>query len=363
MDADVLVLGAGPCGAAAAHDLATAGLTVRVLDRPAFPHAKPCAGGVTMKALQRLRFDIQPVVRETADTLNITLRGHRPAGLAGPGPVCVLTHRPELDAYCMSQAEAAGAGFERITALRGMRQTVDHVELETTRGRLRGLWLVAADGAHSAVRRWLFGQQALRGAVAVEGLLAREHCQWYPGMTFDFGACSQGYGWLFPKGDHVNVGLYVWDRGRGKPARQALAAYARERLGSDRLTAVRGYPEGTWGHRVQPAAGRVLLGGDAAGLAEPLLGEGIYGAVRSGQDAAAAILGGGDVARTYTLLVDAWRDEIRAMHRLSRLYYGALPLSYGVLKHGLGQQMMAAFARGMTLGQAKRALLAGGLIR
>lgn len=357
MDAEVLIVGGGPAGAAAAFDLAAAGLDVLVLDRVRFPRAKPCAGGVTVKAARRLRFSIQPVVREVVTDMHTSLFGRRHTTFRGGAPVCYMTHRPELDAFCLDRAREVGARFELSDRLTGLRQSREGVMLETASRRWQARWVIGADGAHSAVRRLAFGHRSLVGAVAIEALVPREHCNHYPGMTFDFGAMRHGYGWLFPKGDHVNAGLYVWRQGKGRPARDALRDYVRARLGTDRLEAVQGYPEGTWAGRVPPGIGQVLLAGDAAGMAEPLLGEGIYGAIVSGQEAAAAILGGGPVAECYANLVGRWRDEVVQMQKLARLYYGVLPLGFGVLKHGLSGRLMQAFSGGWTLGEAKRELL------
>lgn len=354
MDADVVVVGAGPAGVAAAHDLANAGRDVLLLDRSDFPRQKPCAGGVTVKALKRLRFSIAPVVRESVSELDMMLYSRRNARFSAQTPVCVMTHRPELDAFCLDQARAAGARFDQLRGISGVRQHSDHVELEAGGTVIRSRYLIGADGAHSAIRRLVWGAMPLSGAVAIEGLLPRERCVHYPCTRFDFGAIRHGYGWLFPKGDHVNVGLYVWRHGRARPTREALSEFARRSLGSDALEGIQGFPEGTWAGRLSPARGRVLLAGDAAGTVEALLGEGIYGAVVSGQQAAAAIVAGDEVAENYRHLIGAWRDEVASMNRLARLYYGALPLAYGVMKYGLRRRLMDGFARGMTLGQCKR---------
>lgn len=354
IDAQVLIVGGGPAGAAAAYDLACAGLDVLVLERARFPRAKPCAGGVTVKAARRLRFSIQPVVREQVTDLELSLFGRRRTRLRGPAPICFMTHRPELDAFCLEKARQAGARFQLAERITGLSQQRDCVELRAGKNAWRARWVVGADGAHSAVRRLAMGQGRLPGAMAIEALVPREACRQYPGMSFDFGVMRHGYGWLFPKGDHVNAGLYVWRQGRGRPGRRELGDYVRSRLGTDRLEAVQGYPEGTWAGLVRPGKGRVLLAGDAAGMAEPLLGEGIYGAIVSGQQAAAAILAGDAVVATYTDLVGRWRDEVVQMEKLARLYYGVLPLGFGILKHGLSAPLMAAFAGGWTLGEAKR---------
>ncbi len=354
-DADVVIVGAGPAGAAAAHDLARAGWWVRLLERPGGPGRKPCAGGVTVKALNRLRFSIAPVVREEVRVMDFRLGGRRGRSFETADPVAVMTHRPELDAYCLDQARAAGAEVREIRGIRSLRQHGSGVELRTSDGEiLSANWLVGADGAHSTVRRLLFGGAAPAGALAIEGLLPREQAGSYPATRFDFGALRGGYGWLFPKGDHINVGLYVWRRGGARPTREALANWSRAVTGSDALEQVQGFPLGTRGRQGTPGRGRVLLAGDAAGQVEALLGEGIHGAIFSGQQAAAALLGGGDVVARYAELLGVWQEEAGRMHALAGLFYGTLPLAFGGLKHGLAAPLMRAYARGETLGQGKR---------
>ena len=361
-DYDVLIVGAGQAGCAAAQDLASAGLSVLMLDRHAdYPH-KPCAGGVTEKARRRYRFDLMPVVRETVSEIEMSWAHKRSTRFVAPSAVCWMTHRPELDQLCRREAQRAGAGLHIIKHIDGLSVGHDGVALRVDGSTLHGAWLIGADGANSSVHRLAFGGDHCAGAFAIEGLLARDQCLAYPSTGFDFAVLSDGYGWLFPKRDHVNVGLYVRDARRGGANRQALAAYARRRLGSDALTDIQGYPLGTSGDHRRLAAARVLLVGDAAGMTEPLLGEGIYGALLSGQYAAAAIIAAQadatiDAAWRYQQLIAGWRRELQWTQPLARLFYGALPLSFGALVHGLRQPLMQGFADGRTLLAVKRALL------
>jgi geranylgeranyl reductase family protein len=351
---DVLIVGASQAGCAAAYDLAASGLSVLMLDRHADTGHKPCAGGVTEKARRLYRFPLDSVVRETVSTLIMTHALRRDTPFPAGSPVCVMTHRPELDQLCREQALARGARLQIVKRLQGFRCYDQGVVLTVDGEPIEARYLIGADGANSAVRRLVFGGGHAEGAMAIEGLLAREHCQYYPQTTFDLGVVRDGYGWLFPKRDHVNVGLYVRTRQGVHVDRAALAAYARDRLGSDALTQVQGYPLGTWGHRQRLVAGRVMLVGDAAGFTEPLLGEGIYGAVLSGQRAAAAILGGGQVTDQYVADMMRWRSELRLVHPLARLFYATLPVSFFALREFARAPLMRGYADGLTLGQSKR---------
>ena len=72
---DAMVVGAGPAGCAAAYDLAAAGQSVLLLDKRDFPRAKACAGGLTIKAVQALRYSIDPVVRKVIGRVRLEGEG------------------------------------------------------------------------------------------------------------------------------------------------------------------------------------------------------------------------------------------------------------------------------------------------
>ena len=348
---DVLIVGAGQAGCAAAWDLAAAGLRVAVISRP-LARGKPCAGGVTEKTVARYRFSIEPVVREAVTSLAVSHPSSSVRHLNSATPFCVMTERAELDAFCRSQAEQQGAVFYQTTGLRVIDQKADGVSIETREGNVFSApWIIAADGANSAVARML-GERHPPGAMAIEGCVPRKNLRDYPPMTLDFGVIRGGYGWLFPKGDHVNVGLYVWQHGVAAPERAALQRYCQARLGAP-AEHVAGYPLGTWLPQTRLVNGRVLFVGDAAGCTEVLLGEGIYGAVLSGQLAAQALLGA-NPGVCYPRALAGWREELQQVTQLGRLFYGLLPVSTRVLQGRLGNTLVNGFAQGLTLGQCKR---------
>ncbi|MDX1803208.1 MAG: geranylgeranyl reductase family protein [Alcanivorax sp.] len=347
---DVVIVGAGQAGCAAAWDLAAAGRRVLILDR-ASRRPKPCAGGLTAKTLQRYRFSVSPVVREVVSTLWVGGRRQRSALTAG-APFCVMTERAELDRYCLQQACSMGAQYLAGGGLVSVQQDHQGVLLHDRDGHAyRADYVIAADGAHSPLRR-LLGIPAGRGAMAIEGIVPRSRLRHYPGMTLDFQVLPGGYGWLFPKGDHVNVGLYIWQRHLSRIDRAALSDYCRDALGCQPDN-VAGYPLGTWLPTATLTRGRVLFAGDAAGCTEALLGEGIYGAVLSGQYAAQALLGDAP-QESYPRLMQGWRDECRQVLRLADLFYRLNRISVPVLQGNMGNTLVEGFAQGLTLGECKR---------
>ena len=347
---DVIVIGAGQAGSAAAWDLAAGGKRVLMLSREAGA-GKPCAGGVTRKTLNRYRFSVDSVVRETVDTLHVSRYPGQEGELRAPDPFCVMTERSELDQLCLTEAQARGAAFQLTRGIETVRHSQSRVAVTTREGeRYEADYLIAADGANSRVRR-LLGERAWKGAMAIEGHIDRTALVEYPGMTLDFAVIKGGYGWLFPKGDHLNVGLYTWQHGVAATDRKALDQYCLARLGV-KPERVAGFPLGTWLSRVRLQQGRILFAGDAAGCTEPLLGEGIYGAVLSGQLAAQSLLA--EQPGLYSQLMADWRDELVKVRQLSRLFYGLQPIAMPLLAGPLGATLVEGFSRGYTLGQCKR---------
>ena len=323
---DVIVVGAGPAGCAAAYDLASAGQSVLLVDKRCFPRAKACAGGLTIKAVRTLRYSIEPVVKEVVR--RVRLEGPQPILLKSREPICVMTVRAELDEYCLSKTIAAGARFQTIPAVRAIVRFGDGVELVTAGERYRARFLVGADGASGQVRR-LCGA----GAATAQGFALEVQTALPPEPTdliFDFAAVPNGYGWIFPKKDHLNVGLYV-QSSAGNLTRSQLMAYVKEKVGTDALHEVTGQYLGVGaggdpGEAVQPGLrDRVFLVGDAGGFVDALTGEGIYGALVSGQAAAAAIIcetrGEGVAAEAFVRCSQSYRQTLQFSSRAARAFY------------------------------------------
>ncbi|HEY0796554.1 MAG TPA: geranylgeranyl reductase family protein [Acidisarcina sp.] len=287
---DAIVVGAGPAGCAAAYDLAVAGRSVSMVDRCDFPRPKACAGGLTMKAVRALRYSVDPVVREVVHRIVLEKNGVSPTLVKTRKPICVMTVRSEFDAFCFRKTLAAGVTFLKVRGVKEVRSPAkgDWVEVDTGDEVLRGSFVVGADGVNSQVRRFCAGAVEVKGGFALEAQVPLQAAK--VDLTFDFGAVKNGYGWVFPKGDHLNVGLgYYGGPADEKLNRERLVSYVRGRLGTDAVDHVVGQYLGVSAVDSACAYGRVLLAGDAAGLVDPLTAEGIYSAVVSGQAASKAI--------------------------------------------------------------------------
>jgi geranylgeranyl reductase family protein len=292
---DVLVVGAGPAGSATAIHLARAGASVLLADRARFPRDKPCGGGLTGRALRHLPCPVDPVVEHVVDRMVVRAAYGRKVTRQSGERLIDMTQRRRLDLHLAEQAAAAGAGFRDGAAVDSVEIHNHDVAARVDGTSVRASFLVGADGANGIVAKATgLGDGIVRG-VALEGnvpwsALGREpydRTAWV-----ELGIVPGGYGWVFPKGDHANLGVGGWMT-EGPNLRDHLDRLAREHgVDSAALESVRGHRLPMRELGAPAARGRVLLVGDAAGLVDPLSGDGMYEAFVSAELAAAAILDG-----------------------------------------------------------------------
>ncbi len=353
---DAIIVGAGPAGCAAAYDLASAGRSVLLLDKKQFPRVKPCAGALTNKTVKALRYSVAPVVRATATQIHVTRDLHDHEQLKSKQPICRMTVRAELDAFCLEKTIAAGAEFMLIDDVLAIAEHGDTVLLPTSGGELRARFAIGADGANSKVRLLLGDDGWFRRALAIEA-----HSPLHTSaqaMEIDFGVVPRGYGWSFHKGDHLNVGLYTEQAGV-KLTREMLIQYLERKFGTASFDHFVGHYLGIGGLRYEPRHRRVFLVGDAAGLTDPLSGEGIYNAVVSGQAAASAMMQTELEPRdAFVRAMRGIRDDLEFCERATGKFYGRLGWGFKALRMpGIKRALMNGYARGMTLSAIRKSVL------
>lgn len=332
MRCDVIVVGAGPAGSTVARELAARGVSVVMLDKAVFPRDKPCGGLVSTRCRNHIGVDLSPVIERTVDEACITLNQRRSSELRRPSPepFGYLTQRSRLDALLAEKAAESGAAFRQRAGIRSVERAGDGVTVRTAEESFHGRVLVAADGANGVTAR-MAGIElpdhncavALEGNISPRGGVPKK---WDHAIGVDFGTIEGGYSWLFPKGDHLNIGLGGYSR-VGPTLRNGLRDLVRF-YGQD--------PEALWGvrghhlpQRRETSAlvdGNVILVGDAAGLLDPLTAEGIFAAVRSAQLAAGRIadhLADGDIGLDGYAedLEEVILSDIRVAGRFHDLFY------------------------------------------
>lgn len=292
---DAVVVGAGPAGSATALRLARAGAKVLLADRARFPRDKPCGGGLTGRALRWAPCSVEPVVEHVVDRFRIRLRYGRSFTRRHAAPLVLMTQRRKLDLHLAEQAASAGAAFRDGVRVTDVGPNGNGVDVRIAGDAVHADVLVGADGANGMVARTVgLGAHIVTG-VALEGNVSYadfDAARVAGTAVVELGVVPGGYGWVFPKGDHANIGAGGWGS-EGPRLRDHVARLARAHgleMGSVR---------GLRGHRLPmrrpgavPARGRVLVVGDAAGLVDPLSGDGMYEAFLSAALAAEAILDG-----------------------------------------------------------------------
>ncbi|UCH23692.1 MAG: geranylgeranyl reductase family protein [Deltaproteobacteria bacterium] len=304
-DYDVIVVGAGPAGATAARILSQKGYGVLILDRKAFPRPKLCAGLITWKTLNVL-FDVFGIDCEALKSKAIIHYQSRQYAIWNRYGEMVrgrldfpfhMVDRQIYDQFWLDLAHQAGA--EVRTGHGVVKIEPDNSSVITDSGEcLRARVILGADGVLSRVRSSLLKTGRIRPnrieglAFAIQGFVSRQQFQGFADWpVIYFGFIPWGYAWSFPGPKKQIVGICGLQKKVGPHFRDYFEIFIKRlRIPVNKISKLRGHPLPYGNFLRQPGCRNVLLLGDAAGLVDPLLGEGIYYAHKSGQIAAAAVL-------------------------------------------------------------------------
>jgi geranylgeranyl reductase family protein len=282
---DVAIVGGGPAGSTAAYRLARAGATVLLVDRATFPRDKPCGGGVTGRAARLLPFSIEPVVEDVVDRLECRLHYGPRFERTARAPLAYMTQRRRLDHFLLQQAAEAGAEVRdgvKVADVRANALTVDGAEMKAR-------VVIGADGCNGTTARALdLGGEIVHG-VALEANFPYD-ARFAHAMVLELAVIRGGYGWVFPKGDHINLGV-GGDESEGPILRRELRRLCDiHGIDPDAATDTRGYRLPLRRPSSRLARGTTAVIGDAAGLVDPFSGDGMYEAFLSAQLVADATL-------------------------------------------------------------------------
>ena len=281
---DVVVIGAGPAGAAAARAAAATGATTLLLERAEVPRYKRCGGGLigaSQRALTEAGVDVALLSRDHVGRITFTHRGRQRFTRRGSAFLPMVL-RSELDAALVALAVAAGAELRTGVLVSALADDGALLRLSTSAGPVLARAVVGADGSSSRAASYV-GVVCDQVDLGMEAELPMPPGDaWTGHVLLDWGPVPGSYGWVFPKGDLLTVGV-IGAREDGPAVRAYYRAFVAS-LGLDLSTAVH-----DGGHLTRVRAdgsplrrGAVLVAGDAAGWLEPWTREGISFALRSG---------------------------------------------------------------------------------
>ena len=327
---DVAIVGAGPAGSTAAYRLARAGKRVLLVDKAAFPRDKPCGGGVTVRAARLLPFSIEPVVEDVIERVALRLRYRHHVVRRTKAPIVFMTQRRRLDHFLLQQARDAGAEVLEET-------TVDARELDAR-------YVIGADGANGTSARQLGLGGSLAHGIALEGNYPYDRT--YEGtMALDCALLAGGYGWIFPKADHINVGV-GGDAHEGPRLREELQRMC-EVYGVDASAAsdLRGHRLPMRTKQTVLVKGNAAVIGDAAGLVDPFSGDGMFEGFLSAKLVTEAILA--DDLPAYAGAVDRMLGPLHTAGWGARTAFTRFPrLTYAVVLLPVTQRVVERLLRG-----------------
>jgi len=375
---NVIIVGAGPAGATAARLLGEAGVSTLLLDKSAFPRDKPCGGGISARVLDRF-----PYLRSALDRIPTSwvnkVHFESPSGFVvdygSPDPLYLMIRRSEFDNLLFSLARPY---VETATGLvRKVSFHHDHVSVSTDNCEYRANTIIGCDGANSVVARASgIRTGSVQSSYAIdmmeetplEELSTAERDRMYIYYRI---RSHYGYGYVFPKTDHSNVGVgfkldyYLANlRGEHYSHHRSFVEDMKSKHvleGQSNRANFRAFPLPISGPLARTHGDRVLLAGDAGGFVNALTAEGIYYAMVSGELAARAAIEG-----QLSRYERAWKreigDELAHSVRLQKLLL-ADPTRVDRIVRAAGRHpvladLLARYATGaLTHAQFKRSML------
>lgn len=349
---DAVVVGAGPAGSSAALDLARAGAKVALVEKATMPRYKACGGGLVFRALKLLPFDVSEAIERECRVAELNLNDAQLFfKVTRDYPLVSMTMRENLD-FLLFRA-AAREGVTTIDGCRvgGVTPHNGMMRVSTAKGDLLCRFVIGADGAQSIVARtggWL-RRLPIAPLIEWEVFVTEDvFSRFSDSARFEFGPIPAGYAWIFPKKNHLSVGLGGYTRGK-LDLKVRLDRFLKE-SGINQVEKVEqhGYFIPIHPRNEGFVKDRVLLAGDAAGFVDPVTGEGITYAILSGRGAAKALIKGDfkvkDVAEAYLseLSVGVLR-ELRWGKLLGALLYKSAKVRT-LLFRQYGVQLTQAFA-------------------
>lgn len=297
MKVDVAIIGSGPGGALAAYELADSGLDVLLLEKQRLPRVKPC-GGLMPGFVRRLTdCPLDQLIDHRVARIDYFYRFEQPQSTQLDHPELLLSHRADFDAGIVEFAVKKSRGNVTIRdgiQLTGIDEQADGITIRTGLDTIHARAVIAADGASSDTARHLGMEPPRKHPAAIDAEIEvsepfyEKVCE---RLIFNYFYLPAGYGWIFPKSNRMlSCGVGSWGSAQ-LPLKKIMAKYIADSIPAGDIISMvqRGHPIPAYSGPRAIATKRACVVGDAAGLVDPVTGEGIRYALISGQLAAQTV--------------------------------------------------------------------------
>jgi len=355
LDADVLIIGAGAAGGAAAFQLARRGHQVLLLERDGEARIKPCGGGMAASVQEWFPFSLDPAVDEVIRRVDFSWCLGDPvvAELPGTAPFWIV-RRERLDQLLLDQAMQEGAELRRGSPVEDLQRDGEHWRVRTADGQdCRGRAVVIADGSGSPwPQRAGLGPANLHLASTTSVRLEGRGSLRPGSARFEFGLVHHGFAWAFPIGDGVTVGVGTFI-GRHESDSEAILKQLLPELGFAPDAGLRQQASlRVWNGHERLHGDGILAVGDAASLCDPFLAEGLRPALMSGCEAAGHLdrwLRGdcNDLSGYSAGMRTRWGDSMAWGRRIAQVFYRFPKVGYQLgIKRPTAPQRIAQILSG-----------------
>lgn len=326
---DVVIVGLGPAGSTAARIAAAAGLKVLGVDRATFPRWKPCAGGLTLRAKNRVPLPLSGYLERSVHSMLIASGDAEPVSITCAEPLMFTTRRETLDAALLQKAVDAGATVFQNYHVPFIRIEPEGIVIHSGTRTEKARFVIGCDGINSVVRRTL-NSEKLRFLPAWEAEYAMTDSVTDDArnrVVFDMGVARRGYGWIFPKRELFSVGVAGVFESRDHmmdALRKILMHLPPGSTGN--VVQQRGHLLPVFNPHMALSGNGILLAGDAGGFVDPFTGEGMYYAFVSGELAAEWVIRNigipdPDFSTYKRLLMNVVGRDLIMASRLARITY------------------------------------------
>ncbi len=348
---DVAVIGSGPSGASAAFHAAKLGLKTVIIEKENLPRYKTCGGGFVFRGRKDLPFEISDVVEREFNDVDIVFADKNLSfKTKRDKPIITMIMRDSFDHLIVKKAQEFGVEILQNETLKELK-CGEIATLKTSTKVIEAKFVIAADGALSPTAKLAGWQETRMMCPALEYELEvsdQDFKRLSGSARFDIDAAPLGYGWCFPKKNHLSVGVGNFFKNKKNPKLREYYQKYVDFIGIENIisSSSHGFIIPISPRKDGFVKQNVFLIGDAAGFADPVTAEGISNAIYSGKIVAKAIAESNFNLKLaeqnyHDMLNEKLLPELRTGVKLAKLFYEKKSLRNLMLKQ-FGQNLADA---------------------